>query len=329
MNTDKSNMREVINQSASQFAEGIKLAKSTKAGDQFTNVVICGIGGSALPPDIINSLVVPSVPIYVRRDYNLPKEANENSLVVGMSYSGNTEETISAIDEAVEKGLKCIGIATGGKLEELAQKNNFHFVKIPAGIQPRSATGYMFSALATVLTNCGIIPDLSKDILETSEKLSKINSELEKEGKTLAKKLVDKIPIVYASSNLQAVARIWKIKFNENSKIPAFYNYLPELNHNEMVGYTQVKKSSNFHVLIIKDKDDHERITKRMNLLSDILKNKKVAVDFIETKEGSLMFRMFASLLLGDWTSYYLALNYNIDPTPVAMVEEFKKKMTE
>jgi len=329
MEIDKSNMREVINQSANQFAKGIKLAEGIRVEGNFKNIIICGIGGSALPPDIITSLVVPSIPIYVHRDYNLPKEANENSLIIGMSYSGNTEETISAIQEAVEKGLKCIGIATGGKLEEISKENNFPFVKILSGIQPRSATGYLFSALSTVLANCQIIPDLSKDILETSEKLSKINAELEKKGETLAKKLVDKIPIVYASSNLQAVARIWKIKFNENSKVPAFYNFLPELNHNEMVGYTQVKETSNFHVLIIKDTDDHERTTKRMNLLAGILKDKKIETDFVETKEGSLMFRMFASLLLGDWTTYYLALNYSIDPTPVVMVEEFKSKMAE
>lgn len=324
---DKENMRGVINKAPLQFAKGLNLAKNIKVEGIFKNVIICGIGGSALPTDIINSLVLPSVPVYIHRDYNLPTIAHEDSLIICVSYSGNTEETVSAMEQALSRGMTCVGMATGGKIEQICEQNNLPFVKIPSGIQPRSATGYLFSAMAKVLSNCKIIGDISNDILETAEKLSQINSVLEKEGKLLAKKLVKKIPVVYASNNLKSVARIWKIKFNENSKIPAFYNYFPELNHNEMVGYTQVKKSTDLHVLIIKDKDDHERTIKRMELTTSLLKKKGVKVDFIETKEGSLMFRMFSSLLLGDWTSYYLALNYKIDPTPVAMVEEFKAKM--
>jgi len=326
-NIDKENMREVIINSPNQLVKGLDLAKDIKTEGSFKNVIICGMGGSPLPADILNSIVLPSAPIYIHRDYNLPAFATKDSLIICISYSGNTEETISSLQQAVEKGFKIIAIATGGKMEEICKQNNISLAKIPAGIQPRSATGYLFSALSTILANCGIISDISGDILKTTDELAKINSSLEKSGKGLAKKLAKKIPVVYASDSFKEVAKIWKIKFNENSKIPAFHNFFPELNHNEMVGFSNVKKTNNLHVLIIKDKDDHERIIKRMNLTSSILKKKGVKIDFIETKDGSLMFRVFSSLLLGDWTSYYLAINQKIDPTPVAIVEEFKGLM--
>jgi glucose/mannose-6-phosphate isomerase len=326
-NIDAENMKDVIMNSPDQLIKGLDLAKDIKITGDFKNVIICGIGGSALPANILNSVTLPSVPVFIHRDYNLPSFASQNSLIICISYSGNTEETISALEDAIKRGFKTIGIATGGKVEEICNKNNILLAKIPSGIQPRSATGYLFATLATILYNCGITGDISNEITKTAEELAKINLALEKEGKNLAKKLSKKIPVVYASNKFKAVARIWKIKFNENSKIPSFHNYFPELNHNEMVGYSNIKKTTPLHILIIKDSQDHERTIKRMNLLAGILKKKGVKIDFVETKNGSLMFRVFSSLLLGDWTSYYVAINQKINPTPVLMVEEFKKSL--
>jgi glucose/mannose-6-phosphate isomerase len=323
-NIDKENMREVIIKSPEQFIKGSDLAKNIKIEGEFKNVIICGMGGSALPANILNSLVVGNIPIYIHRDYGLPLTVNEDSLIVCISYSGNTEETVSALQESIDKNITAIAIATGGKIEKMCEEHNIALVKIPAGIQPRSATGYLFSALSVILTNCGIVRDLSAEISNTASELAKKNLDLEKEGKALAKKMANKIPIVYASNNFKAASKIWKIKFNENSKMPAFHNYFPELNHNEMVGFTNKKNISNFYVLIIKDRQDHERTIKRMNLMSSILKKKGVKTSFIETIEGPMMLRLFEILLLGDWTSYYVAINNKIDPTPVEMVEEFK-----
>jgi len=329
-NIDKSNMREVIIESANQLTKGLDLAKDFKAEGDFRNVVVCGIGGSALPVNVLNTIVKSSVPVSVHRDYGLPAEANGNSLVICISYSGNTEETISALEEATQRNLKTVCIATGGKVEEICKKTNTPLVKIPSGIQPRSATGYIFSVLGKILSNSGIIKDISAEILQAVDKLNSVNSSLEKDGKKLANKLVKKIPIVYASNNFKALARIWKIKFNENSKIPAFHNYFPELNHNEMVGYTGLKKlgAKNLFVIILQDSTDHPRIIKRIKLTSNLIKKSGGKVEVLNIKDGSPTFKIFSSLLLGDWTSYYLALNKKIDPTPVDMVEEFKKLMT-
>lgn len=324
---DKSDMRKVIIESAGQLKRGLELAKNTGIKEGFKNVIVCGVGGSALPVNVFNTAVKSKIPVFTHRDYNLPLRANENSLIICISYSGNTEETISAFNEAISKKLKTIGMSSGGKLENLCRQNNIPFVKIDSGIQPRCATGYLFSALAKVLGNSDIIDDISADVLKASEELKKISPRLEKQGKKLSEKLFKKIPVVYSSNEFKALARIWKIKLNENSKTPAFHNYFPELNHNEMVGFSELKKHNNFHFIIIKDKEDNPRNLKRMALFASLLKKRGAKTDFIEMESGSLLFKVFSNLLLGDWVSYYLALKYKIDPTPVKMVEEFKKLM--
>lgn len=328
-NVDTSNMHKVIMDAPDQLEKGLSLAKNTKIEGNVSNIIICGIGGSALPADILISLNKTNIPIYIHRDYNLPSTAGENSLIVCISYSGNTEETISALKEAIAKKLKIIGFSSGGEIESICNKNNILFTKIPSGIQPRCATGYIFSSLIKVLMNSGIIEDISSEIMQTIQTLKEINVSLEKEGEKLAKKILKKIPVVYSSNNLKELARIWKIKFNENSKIPAFYNYFPELNHNEMVGYSGLKKlgAKNFHIIILQDTTDHPRILKRMQLTSNVIKKSGAKVEIIHIRDGSFLLKIFSTLLLGDWTSYHLALLQNIDPTPVKIVEEFKEQL--
>ncbi len=331
MTTDKQNMHKVIIDSPNQLKAGLDLANEIKVSGDFKNIIICGIGGSALPYNILTSVITTTIPVYIHRDYNLPEFADSLSLIICISYSGNTEEGLSSLQTAINKNLKVIAIASGGKFEELSKQNNIPFAKIPSGIQPRSATGYLFSSLIRILINCGLIKDISFEIMDLAEDLKDINLELEKEGKKLAKKIDKKIPIIYASNNFKSVARIWKIKFNENSKIPAFYNVFPELNHNEMVGFTGIKKlgAKNFAIIILKDQADHERTQKRMKLTANLIKKYGVkTTEFVEIKNGSMMFKIFSTLLLGDWVSYYTALNQKIDPTPVDMVESFKKQMS-
>lgn len=320
-------MREIILNSPKQFEQGVERAKDVKVEGKFSNIVICGMGGSALPGNILTTYL-PSLelPVYQHRTYGLPPQTTARSLVVAISYSGNTEETISAYQKAIERGFKVAAIATGGKLKEIADQNNLPIALIPKGaVQPRFSLGYQSAALLKILANSGVIEDKTQEILEAANSLRPI--ELEEKGKGLAKKLVNKIPIVYGSSRLRSLARIWKIKFNENSKIMAFWNYFPELNHNEMVGLANLK--GKFHFLILKDTDDHPRVKKRMELFADLAREKGAGVDFIEIEGKNILEKMFGNLILGDWVTYYLALEYNEDPTPVKIVEEFKKRLKE
>ena len=324
MKIDKSNMRGVILNSPNQFEEALESARDIKVEGKFENIVICGLGGSALPANILACWLNGALPIYIHRDYNLPPQAGKKSLVICISYSGNTEETVSALNLAVKKRLKIAAITTNGKIEKICKKYKIPLAKIPSGIQPRSATGYLFSSLAKILMNSGIVKE-TKEISETAQKLRSLDCE--KEGKDLARKLSGKIPIIYASNKMKCLARIWKIKFNENSKNPAFYNYFPELNHNEMVGFSRPEKNSEFHIIILRDKEDHPRNLKRMKLFSNLMKEKGIGAEFIDIKKGTCLFKIFSSLLLGDWVTYYLALENKVDPTPVKIVEKFKKKL--
>jgi len=319
-------MRDVILNSPKQLEKGLALAKHIKLKGKFDKIIICGMGGSALPANILITYFLDSlkIPVFSHRSYNLPTQADENSLIVVISYSGNTEESLSAYKQAIEKGYKVAVIATGGKLKEMAEENNKPIAIIPDdAVQPRFALGYQSVALLKILANAGVIEDKSEEILEVANSINPID--YEERGRELAKKLVDKIPVVYASSKFRILARIWKIKLNENSKIMAFWNYFPELNHNEMVGLTNLKGS--FHFLILQDKDDHEGIQKRMRLFSDLAKEKGAGIDIIQIEGKNTLEKMWTSLILGDWVTYYLANEYGQDPTPVRIVEEFKKRL--
>jgi len=344
-------MRQIILDFPKQFKIGIDAAKDTKLEGIFENIVICAMGGSALPGSLLLDIGVKfSLPLFVHRAYGLPKAANEKSLILCISFSGNTEETLSAYQEAIEKNYNTIAVCTGGKLEQMAKEKNLPVAVVPNDcLQPRFGTGYLVAAVLKILNNCGIINEPSTALLTMAQAMQP--QKYEEQGKALAQKLIDQIPIVYSSSQYRSLARIWKIKFNENSKIMAFWNYFPELNHNEMVGYTIQKsnipegkfgkltsygagknqnensKFKNFHVIILQDKNDDPRIIKRMELTTDLIKESGAEVDFVEIDGKTKMEKVFNCLLLGDWVSYHLSLAYGQNPVPVEIVEKFKKQL--
>lgn len=326
METDKSKMRELILNFPEQFRIGLQAAGNIKIRDRFKAVLVCAMGGSALPGDILAMWLKSqkiNLPLFIHRNYSLPTEVSENHLVVCISYSGNTEETLSAFHEALKKKIKVMGICSGGELQELCQKHKIPFAKVPKGCPPRMALGYQFSALFQVLANCGLIKSDLKEVLDLEKKLKP--ESLENEGKKISRKLKNKIPLIYASEENGTLARIWKIKFNETSKIPAFYNVFPELNHNEMSAFENIQKG--FHAIFLKDSADLPKISKRMEITAEILKSKGVPADFIDLKPGDIMFKIFDNLILSDWAAYYLAINSGVDPTSLSLVEEFKTKL--
>jgi glucose/mannose-6-phosphate isomerase len=331
---DKENLHQVIIDFPAQFEEGFRLAKDIKIVGDFKSIEVSGMGGSSLPANILriylNSIYLKKIPakqlaIFQNRSYTLPHEAYDNCLNFFASYSGNTEETISSLKEAIRHKLPSIGFATGGKVAELCKKNNIPCVILPSGIQPRYATGYFFAAMFQILINSGLVEDKSKEIIVLASKLKLENERLENEGKKLAKKLVGCTPIIYASAKYKSIAMIWKIKINENAKTPAFYNFYPELNHNEMVGYTSPQ--GKFYLLTLLDKKDHPQNIKRMQVTSKLLKNKGIHNSIIEMNNSNIFNTIFTTLLLGDWMSYYLALEYKQNPTPVDMVEDLKTQL--
>jgi glucose/mannose-6-phosphate isomerase len=321
---DTQNMYSVLKNFSDQIKKGWELGEDIKVVEP-DRIIITGMGGSALPGEILKSYLTKDfkIPIEINKNYSVPENITSKTLVFAISYSGNTEETVDAFRQANRKGCQLIAISTGGKLEELSKKLNKDFVKIPSGIQPRLGYGYLFFAILRVLQNSDLIPNQENYIIELTDKLKK--DIYKKSASDISERLMGKIPIIYSSERMYAIAYKWKINFNENSKILSFCNYFPELNHNEMVGYTN--PNGDYYVIIIKDEHDEMKIRKRMKLTKELIHLKKCPVLDLELKGSSDLVKIFSTIYLGDWTSYYLALRNQTDPTPVEIIEDFKKKL--
>jgi len=322
---DKEGMRSVLDNFSKQCEDAWKLGKGIDVMEEVDKIVVCGMGGSALPGDILKSYLDIKLPVFVVRDYNLPQFVTKKSLVFVISYSGNTEEIVSAYRQARRRECQIVIITSGGKLAELAQVDNTELITVPEGIQPRTAIGYQFFPMLRILQDSNVIPLVEGEVKETVKALKK--DMYRKMAEELSEKLVGKIPIVYSSAKIGIVAMKWKIDFNENAKIHAFYNVFPEFNHNEINGY--INKTGNFHAIMISDAEDTSRMTKRFKVVKELIKNKGVNVTEIAVTGRSLLTKIFSSIHMGDWTSYYLALRLKTDPTPVKIIEELKDKIKE
>jgi glucose/mannose-6-phosphate isomerase len=315
-------LRELILNFPKQFEWGEKAAKKIKIDFPFQKLVFCGMGGSALCGEVLKlyfEKIKLKLEILIHRDYGLPVLAQKDDFYFIISYSGNTEETISTFKETLKRNFKKIAICSGGLLEKIAKRNKVPLVLVPKGVPPRFALGYFFSVVFKILKNSKVLKERNKFYL-------KLKPEgLEKKGKNLAQKIKGKIPLIYCSRINFPLAKIWKINFNENSKIPAFANFFPELNHNEMQGFE--KLSNKFFIIFLKDKEDLSPNKRRMELTFKLLKKRGVKGEFLELKERNVLQKIFNSILLSEWTSFYLAQLYRKDPGPVKLVEEFKKSL--
>lgn len=281
------------------------------------------MGGSALPADLINDFLG-NQPLQLVRDYQLPKDVRSEDWVICASFSGNTEETLSIFHDAKQRGCPTILISHGGELKKIAEEYNIPFVPIPDCIQPRCATGYFFATILALLHRCGRISNQKKTLEELQQFLLQRRDHHEVQGKELAESLAGRVPIVYGPGELYGACRIWKIKLNENCKIQSFFNVFPELNHNEMVGYSQLIMKPIILYLISQFMDP--RIGKRMRVMKEVL-GENIPIIEIPLAGKSLLQETFDALAVADYTSFFLAERLGIDPTPVEMVESFKKRL--
>lgn len=337
---DKENLYGVIEKMPQQLAEGLEIAKDVKVDGKFSSIMISGMGGSSLPANLLriylNDLFCKNPKdnhrfgIFQNRSYALPPESFDNCLNIISSYSGNTEETVASFEEALKNKLPCVGIAAGGKIIEMCKSNNVPYVLMPPPekiLQPRMASACNFAAIFQVLVNAGMAEDTSYNFAKASNQLAENLEKFKKQGKQIAGELKGKTPVVYATAKFKSLAMIWKIMFNENAKTPSFWNFYPELNHNEMVGFTNPQ--GKFHIINLRDNNTDPRNLKRFDVTTKILKEFGVDYTMIDMPKGEMLYRIFATLAIGCWASYYLALNYGIDPTPVDMVEKLKAMLTE
>lgn len=315
-------LRETIEKFNEQFSFEPKIENYRKINKK--KFLLVGMGGSHLAGDIFK-IYQPQIDLLIHKDYGLPKISDlKERLIILSSYSGNTEEVIKAYQEAKQKKINFLVICTNGKLLSMAQKEKVPYLQLPKiEIQPRHALGFSFRALLYVLGD-------KKALVQTKKLQQELKPrDFEKEGKKWAQYLTNSIPVIYSSSKNEPIAYNWKIKFNETGKIPAFFNVFPELNHNEMTGFDVKKKtfflSKIFSFIFLFDGEDDIKIKKRMLIMKRLFEKRKLKVKIFEMKGKNIFHKIFSSLLVADWASYYLAQKYGVEAEKVPMVEEFKK----
>jgi glucose/mannose-6-phosphate isomerase len=304
------------------------------------NILILGMGGSAQGGGIASDLakLSSSIPIMSLRDYDAPSWVDKNTLVIAASYSGGTEETIEALKQITKKTDKIITISTGGEIYSIGSQHRALHYQIHYGSQPRAALGYMLTSILAIFKKLNILDITDNDIDETILLIRGLKKKIDADvplrrnpAKTLASKLVGKIPIIYGGGTLTEVARRYKGQFNENAKTISYYETIPELNHNSLVGleFPDYLKQK-FFFLILQSKYDHERNKIRQQITAQILQQKRIQYETIMIQPTSnAVAEVMQTIYYGDYVSYYLAILNNIAPNPVDIIKYLKDKLAE
>lgn len=336
---DPDNMTGLIEGLPDQAREAVDIARAAELPkfDGIRNIVILGMGGSAIGGNLVRSLYEDElpVPVNVVSDYTLPAYVDEDTLVIASSYSGNTEESLTTYDEAVRRGAKAVVISTGGEIGRRAQEHGHPWIRIKAGMQPRAAIGMSLFPLIVILNRLGFIADVDDDVDEAIEILEKKKAELNSQVpfehnpmKQLALACAGKIPLVYGSGGWRGVAAYrWKTQVNENSKALCFSNAFPELNHNETVGWEYPELTREFHVIMLRDPADTERMNTRVEVTKSIMAERIAGQTEVWAEGESKLARLVSLIYPGDYFSLYLALLYGVDPTPVRMIDRLKGEL--
>ncbi len=329
-----------------QVDDARRIAESADLGAlrnrKFSSLVIAGMGGSAIGGDLFRATYEPvlTVPVTIVRDYQLPGYVGEDTLVYVASNSGNTEETLAVYAAARKAHAAIAAFTTGGTLSRLAAEDDVPVVRFPGGLQPRAALGYSLIPLIVASARLGIIPEaLLGDIDEASAVLRAVRNDCgpqsplpQNEAKRLAAAWVDKIPVVYGSQRERGVvAYRWKTQINENAKAFAVANVFPELNHNETVGWSgshgQAAVERDLAVTILRDDREPGQISRRVDLTKDIIARVTSSIDEVWARGESVLSRMLSLVYVGDWASFYLAIAYGEDPTPVKVIDWLKSEL--
>lgn len=337
---DPENMYNCIFDLPEQMEKALKISNTWEINaDDFLeikNIVIIGMGGSAIGGDLVRSYLNDKllVPFQVVRNYMLPEYVDDETLVIVSSYSGNTEETLAALDDAIGRKAMIAAISTGGMLEEICTLNEIPMAKLPAGLQPRAAIGYSFVPTLLFFEKIGLIKKLTKEVESTIQLLMKTREEFIEDNdldsnpaKKIANTIFGKIPIIYTGPTITDIVGVrWKGQVCENAKNMAFANQYAEFNHNELVGWADLMKKlkKNFIVIQLHDSEDNIQIVQRMDIVHKLIAELGIEVLEINAIGATPLERMFYLIQLGDFMSYYLAVLNGVDPSPVKVITRLK-----
>lgn len=327
------------------FAEQLESARAigrdaplSVRADGVTAVAVLGMGGSAIGGELLAAYAQDKlrVPLLVNRSYELPAFIGPETLVFVCSYSGNTEETLAAFEDALGRGARIVCSTTGGRVGALAAERGLDVIRIPAGLPPRAALGYSFVPLLVALGRLGFLEDAEGELPDATavarEAASRLSGDVPAErnaAKELSLWLEGRVPVVYGSvGRTAAIASRWCGQFSENSKLVAHRNELPEMNHNEIVGWSApgvLGRSA--RVVFLTDDEDHPRVARRMEVTAGMIEETGVAVRTLRGSGATRLGRMFSLVVLGDFTSFYLSMLSGVDPTPVDPIDRLKSTL--
>jgi len=333
---DKQDMLGFIAKQPKQLEHDFGIAKMELEESPTYNVVFCGMGGSSLVAELATTWPEMGEPFVISKGYDVPSWVDQDTLVVVSSYSGNTEETLSAYQQAKDSGAKIAVIAHGGKLAEIARSDEQVFAEIPKCVQPRASVFYMYRALVEILVAHGLVePGEITKLAGLSTKLANAAAawasdmpESKNQAKQLAKHMVGKTPIFYGGPFTAPAAYKWKIGCNENAKNTAWCNEYPEFNHNEFIGWSSHPVDKPFAVIDLISSFEHERVLERFKLSDKLLSGKRPKAVEVEAVGESVLEQLLYLVLLGDMATTYLGVLNNVDPSPVELVEKFKKELS-
>ncbi len=318
-----------------QLGDALKIGQSLdlmRPGSDIRNVVIAGMGGSGISANLVESLTwgrIP-IPITVCKSYTIPQFVSPHTLFIASSYSGNTEETIAALNKALLKRAHCIVIASGGKILDIAREYNLFYIQLPLGwSSPRAMLGYNMISLLSLLYHTNLIgAAFIKETENAMEYLDRSEKAIQTEAEIIARKLKGKLPVIYCDQRLQAMATRFQQQLNENSKQLAHVNTFPEMNHNELTGWRFPENLlPMLQVIYLYSDHDHERVEKRMDICRDIFEKKSNSIIDIVGEGASLLEQYYYLIHLTDWISFYLAKENGVDADPIETVDYLKAEL--
>lgn len=320
-----------------QIAAQADLRQVRRGGHR--QVIVAGMGGSAIGGEFLRALALDEAraPVFVSRSYTLPAWVGPETVVIASSYSGNTEETLAAMEAALARKASVVCVTTGGAMLERAQAEGAPFVQVPGGLQPRAALGYSLTALLTVAERMDLLTlaaeswDETQALLEQQAALLADPEAPDNRALTLAALLKDRLPFIYSSEGLlEGVNLRWRNQLQENSKTLAAGNFFPELNHNEITGWER-RTAWHAHVGIValRDRGDHPRVQRRMDVTRNLLAGGAAFWEDVPGLGTSKLARVMTLVQLGDWVSLYLSVLREVDPTPIALIRQLKTALSE
>ena len=338
---DPGGMLDLVTRLGDHCREGYALglaARPLPEPDGITSIVVCGMGGSAIAGDVVAALAAPRLrlPALTVRAPQLPEFCGPHTVVVASSYSGDTAETLALFEEAVARGCRLVAITAGGQLDRRAEELGIGRVVVPGGLMPRAAFGYLSLGALGALEAIGIVPTYADDVEESIEELASVVTDAGPDvppasnpAKELAGAIGDRVPVVWGAEGIGAVAATrWMCQFNENAKVPSFAAALPELDHNEVVGWSG-DRGTGFAVIGLRHPGEHGDVAARFPLSLEIARSSGASVHEVGSRGRSELARLLTLVQFGDLVSTYLGIVRGVDPSPIEAIVNLKRALAE